>query len=540
MAGSGRKRSSGGNLIISSSILALAQIIVRFIGLFYRVPLQHIVGDEGVGYYGFTFQIYQVILLLSANAIPIAVSLLVSKNLASRQYKNVWRIFKGSLVFAAIVGGLFSLLVLFGAKGLAVALFNQPNVAPSLRVIAPAIFVAAVMGVFRGFFQGKGAMLPTAISQIIEQIFNAVISVVAAYLLIVKGPAYGAAGSTLGTLTGALAGLVFVMIVFWAYKPTLMRVVRRDKDSKEDKYGHIIRVVSLTMAPIILSSTIYQISGIVDSTLYSKILYHLGYDPAVTASLYGIYTGQYQVIFNVPLGIASSIGIALVPMITRAVVKGDIANINAKISSVLRLTMIIALPCAVGLAALATPIMQMLFGANTSVSISLLRLGGVAIVLYSFSTVTIALLQGLNKLHAPVIDAAIALAVHIVFMVVLLVFCDMNIYSLIYGNAIFAFVMCVLNLRSLKKATGYVQEYLKTLIIPLVVSLIMGGITYFVYKGLYYVMHRNLIPTIIAIIVGVVVYGIVIVVFGGVDEEELLYIPKGRFFVKIFKKFKVM
>ena len=150
-----RKKSRGDSILVQSAILAAAQILVRVIGLFYRVPLQRIIGDEGNGYYGYAYQIYQFLLLLSSSAIPTAVALLVSKHLARREYKNVLRIFKGALLYAVIVGGVVSLLTMFGARGIAQAMFSTEKVAPALAVLAPTIFISAVMGVYRGYFQGK-------------------------------------------------------------------------------------------------------------------------------------------------------------------------------------------------------------------------------------------------------------------------------------------------------------------------------------------------------------------------------------------------
>ena len=193
-----QKKSSNSSIVVQSAILAAAQILVRVIGLLYRVPMQRIIGDVGNGYYGAAYEIYQFILLLSANGIPTAVALLVARHLARREYKNVYRIFKGSMLFALIIGGVVMLFTLVGARWLAVALFgiDYADVAIALRILAPTLLISAVMGVMRGFFQGKNVMMPTAVSQMVEQVFNAIVSVVAAYFLIARGPAWGAAGGT--------------------------------------------------------------------------------------------------------------------------------------------------------------------------------------------------------------------------------------------------------------------------------------------------------------------------------------------------------
>lgn len=534
-----KKSQRKNNLVVQSSILAIASIIVRILGMVYRIPLVRIVGDEGMGFYGFTFEIYQVLLLISSNGIPLAVSLLVSSRLARQEYKGVQRILQGALIFAAIIGGAVSLLTFVGADWLAKAIFSMEEVAPSLRVIAPTVVISAVMGVFRGYFQGKNAMMPTAISQIIEGVFNAVISVVAAYFLVARGPAYGAAGSTLGTCLGALASLIFLVIVYQLYKPTVMRIVKRDRTSKNMSMGSVLQLMTVTMIPLILSSSLYQIVGILDSSLYSHILTTLGYSSKTISSMYGVYSGQYKQLINVPLALTAAIGVALIPSITAANALEHKTEAYAKINEIIRLTMVIAIPCFVGLAVLSAPIMQMIFN-SSDLAGELLMLGAITVVTYSFSTVTNSILQGLDKLKVPIINSGIALVIHTVFVVALLYFSDLNIYALIFGNLVFSFAVSVLNLVSLNKFFRYKPEVVKTFLIPGAASLIMGVVTFFGYKLFYYIIKSNAAATILSVILAIIVYVVAIIAFGGIEEEELYNFPKGNILIPLYRKIRFM
>ena len=537
-----QKKSRNNSIMVQSAILAAAQILVRVIGLFYRVPMQRIIGDEGNGYYGLAFEIYQFILLLSANGIPTAVSLLVARHLARREYKNVFRIFKGALVFALIIGGAVTVFTFFGAEWLAVALYGIDNadVAIALRILAPTLLISAIMGVMRGFFQGKNVMMPTAVSQMIEQVFNAVISVAAAYFLIAKGPAWGAAGGTLGTCMGALSGLIFIGIVYYLYQPTMARLMKKDVTKKHLRTEQVMKMVAVTMAPVVLSSTIYQISGIIDSSMFSKIMSGLGYASKVTQELFGNYSGQYKMILNIPLGITSSIGIALIPAVTSLVTLGRKHEAREKIDSIVKLTNVVAIPSCVGLIVLADPIMKLLFVINNDVPIRLLQLGAITVITYSFSTVTIAILQGMNKMKTPVINSVIALVVHIVFVYILLQFADMNIYSLVYGNLVFSFCMCALNLISLYRYIGYHQEIVHAFLVPTGASVAMGAVAYFVYKGVYYMIKSNLVSILFSVVFAVAVYGLVLVLMGGMTEEEMRSLPKGHVLVGFCRKLHIM
>ena len=174
------------NFLVQGSILAMASIISRIIGLVYRLPMTAILKDVGIGYYGTAFEIYNVMLIISSYSLPLAVSKLVSAKLGQGNKTGAYQILKGALVFAAVSGGTVSLIVFFGADYLA-GIMNTPMSAYALRVLGPGLVVVAVLGVIRGFFQGTGTMVPSAVSQVIEQIVNAVVSVWAAYVLLFLG-----------------------------------------------------------------------------------------------------------------------------------------------------------------------------------------------------------------------------------------------------------------------------------------------------------------------------------------------------------------
>lgn len=222
-----KKRES--NFLVQGSILAIASMVSRIIGLLYRIPMTNIIGDTGNSYYSAAFEVYNVLLLISAYSLPLAVSKLVSARVSKGEKKNAYRIVKGALVLALVTGVTASLVLYFGAEFFA-NLLQTPLSLIALKVLAPTIAVVAVLGVLRGFFQGLGTMMPSAVSQIVEQILNAVVSVAAAYLLFgygarigavlgneeKYGSAYGAAGGTLGTNLGAVAALLFIGLLFKA------------------------------------------------------------------------------------------------------------------------------------------------------------------------------------------------------------------------------------------------------------------------------------------------------------------------------------
>ncbi|MGN0204773.1 MAG: oligosaccharide flippase family protein [Coprococcus sp.] len=542
MGSSSKSKNSGGDIIVQGSILAIAQIVVRLIGLFYRIPLQRIAGDVAMGYYGYAYDIYTLLLLVSSNGVPLAVSKLVSVTHAKRDYMNEHRIVFSSLLWTLIVGSVIGSVTFIFASQITKVVYGPEmmEVVPALRVLAPTVFLCCVMSTFRGYFQGIGTMMPTAISQIFEQIFNAVVSVGAAAILVSQGPAWAAMGGTLGTCIGALASTIFLIIIYMLYRPQFMKRVRKDKLHKPQSYKEIYKLLTLTMAPVILSSVIYQISGIIDSSLYSNILTGLGYDPELTSSLYGIYSSKYKMLVNVPLAMATALGLAVVPGISTAMINGNKEEIHQKIAMTVKFCMIIAIPSAVGLSVLGGPIMQLLFNDSSALTRNLITIGTPYLLFYSLSTVTVGALQGIDKMKTPIINAAIALGIHVVFIVILLQFCNMNIYAILYSNILFGFLMCLLNQLALKHYIGYEQEARQTFVIPAASAAVMGVVTYFVYKGIYFVIHINAIATLISIIVAVCVYAVALLLLHGLTEEELYSFPKGTMIIRYLRRFHLL
>lgn len=535
------KTKTGRNLVVQGSILALASIIVRLIGIVYRIPLTNIVGNEGMGYYGFAFEVYQILVILSTSAIPVAVSKLTAARVAKREYKNAQRIFRCSIIFAAVLSGTLALITFVGARQISSFMFGGiTEVAPALRVLAPTVFVCAVMGVFRGYTQGLGNMAPTGLSQVVEQIFNAIVSVAAAAILISRGAAYGAAGGTMGTFMGAVSSLVFLYFVYSANRKGLNQRMKKDPTKKLMEDKEIYRLIGLTVIPLILTSTIYQISSLLDSALFSNILKAIGYQSSFISSLYGIYSSKYQLLINLPLGITSALSVAMMPGIAGAIALNRKDQVREQMDMVIRMTMLIAIPCAVGVAVMGGPIMQMLFNDSTTLPGRMLIVGAVTIIFYALSTLTSTILQASNHMHVPVINAAISLGVHIVFTVVLLAFANLHIFALIYGNIVFSFCMCILNLRSLAKLIDYRLDIQKMCGATFVASVIMGVVTFLVYKGCIYVIHSNILSTLIAIIIAVIVYALFMVLTRGVTEDELYMFPKGETLVRILYRMHLL
>ena len=541
------------NFVVQGSILAVAGIIVRLIGILYRVPMTNIIGDEGMGYYSTAFNVYNIMLILSSYSLPLAVSKMVSARMAKGQYRNAVRVLKAALVYATVVGGIACFITWNFADFFATTAFNTPFCVYALKTLAPTIWIMAYLGVLRGFFQGHGTMIPTAISQIFEQVINAVISVVAAGVLFKIGldsnrvynttgypQAFGAAGGTIGTGAGALAALLFMLLLFSIYWPVVKRRKRRDRSRRTDSYGDISVTFLFTVVPVIISSAVYNINAVVDNSIMAYGMEALGRGKEFL-SLWGIYNNKYMLLVHVPLAMANSLSSSLIPSLSGAVARKEKGAVIAKTSLAIRFAMLIAIPSAVGLTVLSAPINNLLFkrGDNTE-AIRMLITGSAAVIFLSMSTVTNAILQGINHMNVPVRNAFISLILHIGVLYLMLMVFKMGIYSMVFANIAFAVFMCILNAIAIRRYLNYRQEIVKTFLLPAVASAFMGAAAFGVYKGVTLIIKSNLLGTIFAVLAAIAVYGVLLIKLRCVDEEELYSMPGGTKVIRLSRKLHLM
>ena len=547
-------RRSDHSFLLQGSILAIAQIVSKIVGLIYRIPLTAIIGKRGNDYYGTAFEVYNIILIISSFSIPLAVSKLVAARIAKGEARNAKKVLIGSLAFSAVSGGIAAFIVYFFADFFTGTLLKTPQSVIALKVLAPTLFVVAIVGVLRGFFQGLNTTVPSALSQVAEQIVNAIVSIVAAFALVGYGvkvgkvlgdeeayrAAYGAAGGTLGTLSGAIVALLFMCFVFFIYEKRFRRKVAKDRTRHNETYRSIIKILVLTIVPVLLSTTLFNISAIIDQGVFKNIANAQGYSPTQISEWWGVFSGQYKVLINVPISIASSIAASAVPALTMAYERRDRKTLRSQIHSAYRFIMIFAFPCTVGLMVLAGPIMELLFADADDTSAMMLIIGSIAVIFYSISSLSNGLLQGINKLRIPVINAIIALVIHLVVLLVLMEFFYLNIYSVIIANAFYAALMCILNAIPLRKSTHARQNIKSTYLIPGIASVIMGVVVYGSYNLIMLISASNLISCIISIMLGAICYAVIMLLMRGITRHDLERIPKGEILVTLAEKLHLL
>lgn len=551
----GNRKTEKSNYIVQGSILAIASIVVRIIGMLYRIPVTNIIGDVGNDYYSGAFEIYNIILLISSYSLPLAVSKLVAARVKLEQYKNAMRLFRGAMLFALVSGTVGALFTFFCADFLASQVVHTPQSAMALKVLAAAVFILAIMGVIRGYFQGLGTMMPTAVSQIVEQVMNAVVSIAAAGWLFRYGlkldqeagvtdgtgaAAYGAAGSTLGTSAGALSALLFLIVVMLLYNRVLQKKLKRDKTRRLMSYSTLLKTLLLTILPVILSTAIYNVNSIIDQGVFKYLMLDvLKKDSLMVSQQWGAFTGKYKLLTNVPIAVASALSASTIPALTAARISGNRKEMRRETEGAIRMVMMVCIPSAVGLTALGEPIVELLFHEGIESSGKLFLYGSASVIFYGLSTLTNGILQGIDQMRLPVIHAAIALASHLLLLLVLVVVGDLEIYGVMAAYLFFAFMMCVLNALAIHRHLHYRQELRRTFLIPAFASLIMGISSWLLYEFIHETLG-NTITLCICVPLAVLIYVVFILVLQGVTPEELLSLPKGRTLVRLLQKLHLL
>ena len=536
------------NFVMQAGILAAAGIVVRIIGLLYNTPMVAIIGDEGFGYYDSAYAAYSIVLLISSYSIPSAVSKVIAQKLVLKEYRNAHRVFRCACIYVLVVGGIASLFVFFGA-GL---LVEMDSAVLPLRVLAPTIFLSGILGVFRGYFQAHKTMVHTSISQILEQLANAGVSIGMAWVMVqtVKGKdastqaSFGAAGGTIGTGAGVLVGLLFMLWTYGINRKIIMKKVARDSHRETDSYGEIFRTILFVVTPFILSTGIYNINNFLDKTIYQELMMNVMTlkESVVATDLSAIAKGTK--ISNIPIALASAMATALIPSISSDAKRGDKKSVRMKVAKSMKVTMLVSIPATVGIAVLAKPVMQVIFNQPETLDLSsrLLAVTSLSIIFYGMSTLTQAVLQSIGRMITPIVHAAIALAVHAAAMAAMLLYLD-NEYRMYYyvaATVLYSVIVSILNGYSLRKYLRYRQEKDKTFLRPVFASLVMGAVAYGVYHGVYLLVPVNLVALGIAVVLAMLVYFVLIIAIRAVTEEELRSMPKGHLLVKMGKKMRLL
>lgn len=505
-------------------ILGMAGIISKLLGALYRIPLARLLGGEGMGLYQMAYPIYTTILAMATAGVPVAISILVARKESAGLSGDSRKIFRASLGLLLVVGIALSVAVFAGAEFLAREVLHQPKAFLPLAAIAPAIFFAGMMSVFRGYFQGFQLMMPTAVSQVIEQVFRVTFVLVLAFWLYPRGLEMAAAGATFGAVIGGAAGLLVLLIFYLRFsrQPVPGGALKYSGETSLELGKELIRLA----VPVSLGAMVVPLVQMLDAVIVPARLISAGFTVSRATELYGQLSGMASVLINLPTIFTIAIATSLVPAVAEAMATQDKPALFERINNGLRVAMLMALPSAVGLSVLAYPITDLLF-ASPEAGIPLAYLAFSVVVMAVFQ-ITSASLQGLGHPEIPLRNLLVVGAIKVVLNFYLTGLVFLNIKGPAIGTTVAFFVGSALNMIQLSHRTGIKYEwgrYLKLALVSVAMGLaVKSGYQVMLSWGL--ISHLS---TLASILLGVGIYGILLLVAGEFNMALIKrYITMGR------------
>lgn len=538
-----QENNRGSTLVRNAFILSMAAVLSKVIGAFYQSFLYYNVGSAGVGLYIRGFNVYTMLLAISAAGIPVAVSKLMAEELAQNRVGRAARIFKISLFLLAFLGVVVSGLLYFLAPVLGKYAFQDMRVVFILQALAPALLIVSIMAVFRGYFQGKQNMAPVAYSQIIEQIGRVGFSILVTIYL-VKTVTEGLTvkvinGVAFGPFLGALLGLILLLFFFRKEK---FKFKNKQLSEPQISNKSLLKKIVFLAFPITISALLPTLVDNSGSIIIPNSLLNLGFSQVFSDGYLGSFSGAVMGLINLVTLVAASFAISLVPAISEAKIKKNQTEIQSRTAFSLKLVSMISIPAAAIFIFLGGPILQVIF--NDGGSSRLLIYSILLVVFIGLYHATTGILQGLGKTYIPLISLSIGLVLNIILLKV--IFSIPSIYFLAAPIAYtVAYVVAFsFNLYFVKKETGVVFKLLEWLPQTFLSSLGTGIVAFAIYQIAVLLGQQILSGTWLMLLglgismpLGLITYLLLMILFKGLRKEEALMIPKlGHLIVKVGKK----
>ena len=575
-------KDNGKTFLKGALVLAVANLVVKLIGAFLKIPLYSLIGEEGMGLFNVAYQIYTFMFIIATAGFPIAVSKMVAESVARGDETDAKRVFETSLMFLGIIGIAGSLVLFVFADSLAALLHNNAA-ATAIKMISPSVFFVSLVSAYRGYFQGIQNMYPTAASEVTEAVTKLVAGFAAAliFMNMTVNSSLGAvvdfkakeiisrdmrtrlaaSGAIMGVTLGTLLSLILMMSVY-----SVLKKRRRLGSEITRGRGAILKELVLIAVPITIGASVSSLTSLVDlATIMNRLvvnpvvfdkysfMFQKGTEFAKTAaeegwqgmlllekkanSLYGMYTGQAQTMFNLPLTMVVALSMSIVPAISTAVAARRRSEAIGMTESVLRITMLFAMPCAIGMSVLSGPILGLLYGGDTSASLLLQKLS-IAVIFVALVSVSNAVLQAYGRVYYPVVNMLIGGAVKVAMNYIFIPVWGID-GAPIATNACYA-VIALLNIICIVRILKAKFSITDMVIKPLCASLIMGAAAAAVYNVLSGVTGGSRICVLAAIAAGGIIYIFAALALRAFRREDILNMPKGEKIEKILTKYKLL
>lgn len=524
-------------------VLTVANLLVKAIGLLFKIPMNKVVGDTGMGYYTSAYTIYTFFYMISTSGLPVAVSILISETRTKGQLRQIKKIFRTTVALFFVIGLVGMLAMFFGADSFAAMLKASPT-SVCIIAIAPTLFFICISSALRGYFQGFQQMIPTAVSELIEALCKLAVGIILALYAIDQNypihivAAYAAFGLTIG----AGLGMIFLCISKLLFNETRYTAEFIEKTGTSDETTPtskiLARLVKVAL-PITISASVMSLTNMIDMVIVQRLLQNSGMTQLEATTVYGNYTTLAVPMFNLPPVLVYPISAAVIPLLSVAHSQGDKKRSRTIMESALRVAVLIGVPCAFGMSALAKPILSLFFRVESSIEMAypLLRLLAPSSLFVCILSVTNAILQACGQERKPVISMLCGAAVKIVSNYFLIQIIGMK------GTPISTFfcyltITCI-NFRFVSKYTDVVPSIKRVFLRPFICGIFCAATALGAYK-LYTMFAGNTVSTLLAIVSAAVVYLILVFLTGAVDADDVRLLPKGEKLCAVMKRLKLL
>ena len=508
------------SIIGGMTVLGIAGVICKLVGVLYSIPLAWMIGTQGLGVYNAVFPAYNLLLTVSSAGLPVAVSRLVAKCLAQDDPRGAKSVFKTALLLLTGLGSIATIVMLAGS-GLLAKASDQPSSLLGFQVIAPCVLLVCMLSAFRGFMQGQQNMTPTAISQLIEQVGKVFLALPMAYFGSKQGIAYGAAGALLGTTIVEGVALVYMCILYFRRRNAFSALPQHCTEAPASAGGIAKQLITISI-PITIGACIVPLSQYIDSVMLVGRLMESGVAESAAGSLYGLFSGTVIRIINIPTALALAVSMSLVPAISSAKAVNDATQVAKQTDLGMRFAFLIGLPCSVGMSVLAEPLMRFFYQGSIVeeelvIGGELLTMSALTIVLFTVVQATSSILQGLGKQRIPMYTLLAGVICKIILNYVLIGIPGVNIHGAPIASIVCYSVSMIPNIIYMLKYAGMRMNWRGWLLRPAVAALAMGAVVLL----LKVLLPVNRLTLILEVAAGVVVYAVAALAVKAITREDL-------------------
>lgn len=530
------------SFVKGAAILGVAGLIVKFIGAIFRIPLTNIIGADGMANYQVAYPIYAALVVISTAGLPAAISKLVSERVTLGDYRGAHKVFQSAFKLLLIIGVL-STVVMLGLSGVLADAAKIPSAKLSLMMIAPSLFFVSILSAYRGYFQGLQMMSPTAVTQLIEQTVKLGAGLFFAWLWLPKGVEYGAAGALLGVSISEIFALAVIIMLYNRRKRQIKQKRRQSARITFQSKRSTVKDLLYTAIPITLGACLMPVVNFLDTLIVTNTMASVDYsafNPLTPKTSFGVLTGSVNPLINMPAVLSLALCMSLVPAISEARAQKNPSLVSTRSAMGFKLSILIGLPCAVGMYLLAGPIINLLYSAGLEanellVGTQLLQTLSIGVLFLTLLQTMTGVLQGAGHPTIPLVNLAIGAVVKVVISIVLIRIPSININGAALGTAACYGIAAVLNLAYVIKITKPSIKPFTGVLMPLLSTAAMGAVVYFMFNSFSTPLGKTT-ATLLCIAAAILVYIVMLFITRSIRKDDMEYVPGGGRITRLMNK----